>query len=382
MANDNSPLPQKTYSSWDGKTRILAAFFLVVFGVLAITLIKPVFAIVVLGFLFSFILFYPIKAVAKKMPKHYTLAEGIIFLVVIILFVFIIFGLLQNIIAEAQKLGAALGNVDQAKVQNLISASPNVYSWLTGFIKSISSSLISTTAGLVNGTATLFTGIFVAFLLMMNMHGGRGKMTAWVPAAFTHDTRQLLSAMDQMWVRYMLVQVIYATCNAVAAYLLFLIAGVPYPLPLALIVGVLSVIPVVGGILGSVIIGAACLVLGSTKFTTIANWQFALIVMTIQFLISQGIYLFIGLPLTGRMVKLPIVVVLIGAMIGLSTGNILIAFLSVPLISTAKVFGSYLLAKALDLETNPIEEFKEEKEPGFFSQLMAPKEESRDSSER
>jgi hypothetical protein len=60
-------------------------------------------------------------------------------------------------------------------------------------------------------------------------------------------------------------------------------------------------------------------------------------------------------------------------MIGLSTGSILIAFLSVPLISTAKVFGSYALAKALNLETPPTDQFAQDSDPGFFSQLMIPK---------
>jgi predicted PurR-regulated permease PerM len=360
----------KSPSRWDKSTRILAAFFLVLFSMIALLFLKPVFSVVVLGFLFSFILFTPIRALEKRMPKRYVLAEAIIFLAVILLFVFLLFSLLQNIVADAQKLGEVLWSIDSTKLHILISFTPTIDSQLLGFIKSIASTLLGSVTGLINGTATLFTGIFIAFLLLMNMHGGRGKMIAWIPSEYADDTRNLLSALDQMWVRYMLVQVIYAACNAGAAYLLFIITGAPYPAPLAIIVGVLSVIPVVGGILGSLVIGAVCLVTGSTKFTTMPNWQFALIVMTIQFLISQGIYLFIGLPLTGKMVKLPIVVVLVGAMIGLSTGNILVAFLSVPLISTAKVIGSYLLAKALNLENPPVDRFAQEKEPGFFSQLM------------
>jgi predicted PurR-regulated permease PerM len=71
-------------------------------------------------------------------------------------------------------------------------------------------------------------------------------------------------------------------------------------------------------------------------------------------------------------VKLPVVVVMLGAMIGISTGNLLVAFLAVPIISTVKVFGSYLLAKALNLDKAPIDEFEVEKEPGFFNQLMTP----------
>jgi predicted PurR-regulated permease PerM len=112
--------------------------------------------------------------------------------------------------------------------------------------------------------------------------------------------------------------------------------------------------------------------LGSTKFADISNVQFALLVLVLQMLITQAVYFGIGLPLTGKMVKLPVVVVMLGAMIGLSTGNLMIAFLAVPVISTFKVLGAYLLAKALNLEKAPVDEFEAEKDPGFFNQLMTP----------
>lgn len=362
-----------TPSRWDRSTRTLTALFLVVFGVVAISLIKPVFTTVVLGFLFSFILFYPIRGLAKRMPRHYILAQSIIFLVVALVFAGVFVFLIKNVVGDAEKLAETLKSLDPKIVQNLLSISTENLVKYSGFLESILKSVFGALTGLVDEIATLFTGLFVGYLLMMNMHSGQGKMVAWVPQAFASEVKNLLSAMDQMWVRYMLVQVIYASCIALGSLVLFILAGVPYPLPLAILVGILSVIPVVGGILGSIIIAAVCLVAGSTRFTSLSNWEFALIVLVLQLLISQGIYLFIGLPITGRMVKLPIVVVLVGAMIGLSTGSILIAFLSVPLISTAKVFGSYALAKALNLETPPTDQFAQDSDPGFFSQLMIPK---------
>jgi predicted PurR-regulated permease PerM len=134
------------------------------------------------------------------------------------------------------------------------------------------------------------------------------------------------------------------------------------------------VIPIIGGVLGSLVIAVNCLIFGSTRFTTMSPTMFALIVLVLELLISQGIYFFIGLPLTGKMVKLPMVVVLVGAMIGFSTGSILVAFLAVPLISTAKVIGSYLLVKVMNLDRPAVEPVEDKGDPGFFNQLMIPKE--------
>ena len=92
-------------------------------------------------------------------------------------------------------------------------------------------------------------------------------MAAWVPPNMQVDFKSLLSAMDQMWVRYMLVQVIYGSCIAAGSFLIFILLGVPAPLPLAIVSGLLSIVPIIGGLLASFVIAIICLMLGSTKFT-------------------------------------------------------------------------------------------------------------------
>jgi predicted PurR-regulated permease PerM len=369
-------LPQRTKPAptWEKNTRMLIAFFLILFGIFAVTLIKPVFDVVVVGFLFSFILYLPINALSKKFRGRFILAESIIFFLVALLFAFLILSFLRNIVADTQDLSQALLSINTTSLVNILPTQGNIASQLQQVTASVATGLIKILGELVNGVVTLFTGLFIGFLLMMNMHGGRGIMVSWVPESMSGEIKSLLTSMDHMWVRYMLVQVIYASCIAGASYLLFLILGVPYPLPMAIVIGVLSVIPIIGGILGSIVIAFNCLIFGSTRFTSMPPAMFALIVLVLELLISQGIYFFIGLPLTGKMVKLPMVVVLVGAMIGFSTGSILVAFLAVPLISTAKVIGSYLLVKVMNLDRPAVEPVEDKGDPGFFNQLMIPKE--------
>jgi predicted PurR-regulated permease PerM len=392
--NQTGDLPVR----WEGKTRILVGFFLVVGCALAFVLISPVFTILAIGFIFSFVLFYPVKTIAKRMPKHYTLALVIVFLIVALLLISAILGVGKNLVSQAQNLIDQLGNISISQIQTTLSSaginvdqisskissstlvkdlggkapSGDSASQLAGLVSSVVNALKGAVLGAAGGIANLFTGMFIGFLLMLNMHGGRGKLSAWVPQNMQVEIKSLLSAMDQMWVRYMLVQVIYASCIAAGSLILFILLGVPAPLLMAVVAGLLSIVPIVGGLLGSFVIAIPCLMLGSTKFTDISNGQFALLVLILQMLITQAVYFGIGLPLTGKMVKLPVVVVMLGAMIGISTGNLMVAFLAVPLISTFKVLGSYLLAKALNLEKAPVDEFEAEQDPGFFNQLMVP----------
>jgi predicted PurR-regulated permease PerM len=365
---------------------------------LAFVLISPVFTILAIGFIFSFILFYPVKAIAKRMPKHYALALVIVFLLVALVLAGVILGVGKNLVGQGQNLINQLESLSISQIQSTLSSaginvdqisskissstlvkdlggkapSGDSASQLAGLVSSIVTRLKGSLAGAATGIANLFTGLFIGFLLMLNMHGGRGKLSAWVPQNMQVEIKSLLSAMDQMWVRYMLVQVIYASCIAAGSFVLFILVGVPAPLVMAVVAGLLSIIPIIGGLLASFAIAIPCLVLGSTKFTEMPNGQFALLVLVVHLIITQAIYFGIGLPLTGKMVKLPVVVVMLGAMIGISTGNLMVAFLAVPLISTFKVLGSYLLAKALNLEKAPVDEFEVEKDPGFFNQLMTP----------
>ena len=260
MRNENHKImkdqPQQTKPAptWEKNTRMLIAFFLILFGIFAVTLIKPVFDVVVVGFLFSFILYLPINALSKKFRGRFILAESIIFFLVALLFAFLIFNFLRNIVADTQNLSQALLSINTTSLVNILPTQGNIASQLQQVTASVATGLIKILGELVNGVVTLFTGLFIGFLLMMNMHGGRGILVSWVPESMTGEIKSLLTSMDHMWVRYMLVQVVYASCIAGASYLLFLILGVPYPLPMAIVIGVLSVIPIIGGVLGSLVI--------------------------------------------------------------------------------------------------------------------------------
>jgi predicted PurR-regulated permease PerM len=107
---------------WEGKTRILVAFFLIVGCSLAFVLVSPVFTILAIGFIFSFILYYPVNAIAKRMPKHYVLALVIVFLIVALLLVSMILGVGKNLVSQAQNLIDQLGNLSISQIQSTLSS--------------------------------------------------------------------------------------------------------------------------------------------------------------------------------------------------------------------------------------------------------------------
>ncbi len=151
---------------------------------------------------------------------------------------------------------------------------------------------------------------------------------------------------------------------------------------MAVVTGFVSLIPSIGGLLASLIVAVPCLLLGSTVFVDMPNKVFAFLVMVINVIITQVTYNFFALPIVGKFVKLPTVVVFVGVLVGFALGSIVLAFLSVPILSTARVTGSYFLSKVLKRDPFPDETVPDSPEPGFFSQLLLsklprPKEETR-----
>jgi predicted PurR-regulated permease PerM len=118
------------------------------------------------------------------------------------------------------------------------------------------------------------------------------------------------------------------------------------------------------------IVAVPCLLLGSTVFTDMPNLTFALLVLLINVVITQLTYNFLALPIVGRFVKLPTVVVLVGVMVGVALGSIALAFLAVPILSTLTTVGGYILSKIARREPFPSEEVPDPPEEGFFSQLL------------
>jgi len=142
---------------------------------------------------------------------------------------------------------------------------------------------------------------------------------------------------------------------------------------MAVITGIITTFPSIGGLLASIIVAVPCLLLGSTRLVGMPVGTFALLVYLINVVVTQLSYYFVALPAFGKLTRLPTALVFIGLTTGMVTGNILLAFLSVPILSTVMIGGKYLIAKSLGLDHVPGQQFVEATELGFFSQLLLAK---------
>jgi predicted PurR-regulated permease PerM len=355
---------------WPTPARYLALIILLL-GLLGILVfIKPVFNTIALGFIFAFLFYSPIHGVSKRLKDKYGLAVGLFYLLFVILLVLILLGGLGYFVTSIQNL-----QQEMTPAIATLELPATIPPAITSGIQNLATWFVDALSNLISGLASIIglviVGLFFSALLLLNLHQGRGALANWIPDRHQNDVRQILYNLDHVWVGYMTAQIIYCAVLAAGSWVEYTLLGVPYPFLMAILTGVISLIPTIGGLLASLIVAIPCLLLGSTVLTEMSPVSFAVLVTVINVVITQISYNFVALPVIGKFVRLPVAAVLIGVLAGVAIGNILLAFLIVPIMSTLTILGGYLLSKVVRREPGSEGVPEDQKAVGFFTQLLS-----------
>jgi len=346
------------------------AFLIVGAALLAGILVIPIFQIVAVGFLFAFVFYIPIQKMASRSPKRFGLFLAIFYALIIILLGLLAYALLSNFASGLQGLSAQL---DEASAR--LKAAPGAFGdQLLGNVADtavvLAKGLGAVAFGFVGTIAVAGTGFVLSLMLLLNMHRARGFLAEWIPPRYRDEIAQILLNLDAIWVGYVSAQVIYGAVVGIGSFVEYELLGVPYPFVMAVLTGVLTPIPTIGGLLASLLVAVPCLLFGSTVFVSMTNGTFTLLVYLLNVAITQLSYYFVALPIVGKLSRLPTVLVFIGVTAGMAAGNILLAFLITPILSTFMLVGKYTLSKILRMDQVPGQVRVEAVQPGFFSQLL------------
>ncbi|TFC13050.1 AI-2E family transporter [Cryobacterium algoritolerans] len=208
------------------------------------------------------------------------------------------------------------------KVNEIVAS---ITDYLGGNLTTITTTLIQSGLAVVSG---LFGGLIILILSLYftaSLHSIKRAMYQLVPATkrerFADLTEQITTAVG----RFVIGQAALALCNGVFSFIFLSIIGAPFPALLALIAFLLSLIPLVGTISGSVIIVLTCLVpgIGSSPLTALVAAIYYLVYMQVEaYLLSPNIM--------NRAVSVPGAVVVVAALAGGQLLGILGALIAIP----------------------------------------------------
>jgi predicted PurR-regulated permease PerM len=221
---------------------------------------------------------------------------------------------------------------------------------VVGWVTTLLTFLLGNVARLVY---ILALGLFLSLLIHLDL-GGRGlRLLDQLPPAHARELRLLGRALLPLWTRFVGASLIFAVLVGVGSLIEFLILGVPYPVLMAVLTGLITPIPSIGGILSSIVVAVPSFVFGSTRFPDMSPLAFASLVWVINAAITQIAYNFVLMPILGKAVRLPVSVVLIGVLASFAVNNIIFAFLVVPVLASGRTIAEYLYAKIQRREPFP-----------------------------
>jgi predicted PurR-regulated permease PerM len=204
-------------------------------------------------------------------------------------------------------------------------------------------------AGAVGLVIGLISGIVFVLIIAVYMTADSGRyfkgIANLIPAEHQVEVFELGRRLNRSWNDYIRGQGIMVLVIGFTTFVVAWLIGLPAALFLAVIAGLLEVIPTFGPIIATIPAVLIALVQGSTRFDSMNNIVFALVVIVAYTLIQQLESNIIAPKVMGSSVQLPALVVLISVTAGLQVAGILGAILAVPLVANARVALSYLWAK-------------------------------------
>jgi predicted PurR-regulated permease PerM len=182
--------------------------------------------------------------------------------------------------------------------------------------------ILGASKAVVSGLFSAFTVLILTLYFLASMRSANDFAYRLVPASRRARVRLLGDEIQRRVGGYVAGQIAVASINGFCTYILVMILGLPYPLVLALIVGILGLIPLVGATIGAFVVVLVAL---------FDSWQAAAII-AVYYVIYQQLENYVIAPrIMSRTVAVPGAVALIAALAGGALLGILGALVAIPI---------------------------------------------------
>lgn len=213
---------------------------------------------------------------------------------------------------------------------------PKLGRWLSGFASTVTSAFVA-----------FFLTMLYSFYMVKDAPKWGAGLDPLVPEAYREEFRELRRRLAAVWSAFFRGQLLLCLIIAGITFVVLTALGIPGAIPLALLAGVMEVVPNLGPLLALVPAALVALLRGS-MWIPLPNFWVALIVVGAYVLIQQVENNFLCPRIVGGSIDLPPLVVLVGVVVGVTVAGIVGAYLSGPILASLKVLALYAYNKVLD----------------------------------
>ncbi len=378
-------------SQWTKPTKYIVGVGLVLFGLYVLYIIRPVITMLIIAALIAFLLTPLVNFlhVQLKLPRGGSVLLAYLLLILLILLSPLLFlppiiegynaiagidyqialnrtvSWLTNTLIELNSVqphffGVAidLSRITAPALQALQDAgsTPLTLPPVETLFNSFSSAATITFDVATSVAGTVFSGalgIIFTFFYAIYMSLDSHKIGPWflglMPEPHRPEVSRLLIRLRRMWRAYFRGQLNLMFIIAILIWIGGTALGLPGAFALAVIAGVMEIVPGLGPFLAAVPAVLVALIQGST-YLDVSHVTFALIIVGFYWAVQQIENNFVVPRVLGEAVELHPLVVMVGVVIGASVGGILGALLAAPVIASTREIIGYLYAKILDQE--------------------------------
>ncbi len=355
-----------TSRRWTTTTKIIVASALAVLSIVLLIAFRQMIAPTIVALLLAFVLSYPVNWIQQRTGWGRGLAVISTYVLVVIGFV----AMVLIITPRADGMGDSL----RRTIDDLLAGLQGGVGTLSfdlgpihlsgeemlGQVGEILRSAFGSAnpMGIARGlTASLVNLIFVVVLnywLLKDSHKLQRGLISMIPADYQEEMRRLGGELANIWQGFLRGQILLGVVVGLIVWVCLLILGMPNAAGLALLAGILELLPSIGPAISGTIATILAFLYGST-WMPVSNLVFAIIIGIVYSIIGQIESVYFIPRLVGGRVKLHPGVTFVGIMAGAMVFGVLGILLAAPVIASARIIVEYLVRKLSDQEPFPDE---------------------------
>jgi predicted PurR-regulated permease PerM len=171
------------------------------------------------------------------------------------------------------------------------------------------------------------------------------RVLNFIPRDLRVDMEIVLRRMNKVFASYLRGQVFLVVLVSAVLFLALYSLGVRFALIIAIFSGFAEIVPIFGPIIAGAIAAIAVLISGTANFPYLPNWEGALVVVVIYFVVRHLEDYFVIPYVMGRIVELHPLVILFAVLSGGHLFGVLGLILAVPIAGVLKILFVYSLDK-------------------------------------
>jgi predicted PurR-regulated permease PerM len=359
---------------WSSTTKLVIGLTFV--AIIAAVLIR--FRFIVGPLILAFVLAYLLNPLVSRLSKTLRLTWGasvnVVFLILVVILAALIFLLGLAVVQQIQSLyavmvtfiqdlpeivedisqqtfqfGSFVFSLNQYNLENIVNqVLPNLQTPL-GRIGSLITSFASGTLGTLGWV--LFT-VVVAYFLLAEANTVSGVLLPIEMPRYQDDLVKMGKELKVIWNSFLRGQLLLIAIVIVTYSVLFLILGVRYSLALAVLAGLARFVPYLGPLTAWVTTYLVAF-FQDTNYFGLEQWFYALMVITICFLVDQAFDQLISPRLMGEKLGVHPAALLVVAIMAANLLGVIGLVLAAPVLATLQLAGRYATRKMLDMDPFP-----------------------------